>query len=111
MFTYEQVKAFLIKHLADDAQHHVAGNFERIGEGFDELDANLPRGAGPEFDNLHVALNFWDSWQDARNHEWRYYPKIRQKDWPRLADSLVSDISADRDIQDPLILAEFDFRT
>ena len=110
MFAYEQAKAHLIQRLAQDADLHVAGQFSRIGENFEEFDANLPRGAGPEFDKLHVALNFWDSWQDSRNHEWKYYPKITQDDWPRLARSIITDISADRDVQDDLITGQFDFR-
>ncbi len=110
MFTYEQAKSFLIEHLDQDVDHHTSGNFSRIGEQFDEFDTNLPRGAGPEFDKLHVALNFWDSWQDARNHDWQYYPKIKPDDWQRLAKSIVADISEDRDIQDRLILEQFDFK-
>lgn len=110
MFTYEQAKGFLIEHLHQDADHHTSGRFSLIGKQFDEFDANLPRDAGPEFDRLHVALDFWDSWQDARNHEWQHYPQIRQEDWPQLAKSIVADISADRDIQDQLIVELFDFK-
>lgn len=107
MFTYEQAKAFLIEHLRQDAHHHRAGWSGLIGEYFDEFDANLPRATGPEFEKLHIAINFWDYWHPARNHDWQYYPKIKQEDWPRLAESIVSDVSADRGIQDPLILSEF----
>jgi hypothetical protein len=110
MFTYEQAKGFVIKHLAQDAEHHLAGRFPQIGEAFDEFDANLPRDAGPQFDKLHVALNFWDSWQDARNHEWMYYPKIKRADWPCLAKSIIADLSVERDIQDQLILSDFDLK-
>ncbi|RKY15560.1 MAG: hypothetical protein DRQ55_19365 [Planctomycetota bacterium] len=107
MFTYDQAKAFVIQHLAEDADHHDLLDFPRIGEHFDEFDYNLPRGAGAQFEKLHVALTFWDSWQDARNHDWQYYPKIKREDWPRLAQSIVADVSADRDIQNQLILELF----
>ncbi|MHC4745150.1 MAG: hypothetical protein ACYS8Z_24810 [Planctomycetota bacterium] len=110
MFTYEQAKAFLIKHLLEDADHHISGCFSRIGENFDEFDHNLPRGAGPEFGKLHIALIFWDSWLDARNHDWQYYPKIKPDDWPLLAKLIAADIEADRDIQDKLIMEQFNLK-
>ena len=66
-----------------------------IGEGYEEYDSNLPRDGRPEFKKLFIALNFWDSWQDARNHEWRYYEGISESDWPRLAKILIDDIKED----------------
>jgi len=107
MFTYEQAKAFVIEHLEKDAEHHDAGRFSEIGEYFDELDINLPRSAGDEFEKLHIALIFWDSWQDARNHEWQYYPKIEKADWPRFARIIVADLLADREVEDQLIVQQF----
>ena len=110
MFTYPQAKAYLIEYLTKDAEHQRAGQLAAIGQGFDDIDMNLPRGAGSEFDKLHIALNFWDSWQDARNHEWQYYPKIKRDDWPRLAMSIIADLLADRNIQDAVILDQFNFK-
>jgi len=109
MFTYEQSRKYLIEHLAKDAEHHLSGHFSKVGEAFDEFDANLPRDAGDEFNKFHIALNFWDSWQDARNHNWLYYPKIKQDDWPILAMSIVDDLSEDRNIQNHLVLECFDY--
>jgi hypothetical protein len=57
-----------------------------------------------------VALEFWDGWIDARNHDWLYYPGIAVSDWPRLAHGIVEDLRQDRDISDEALLERFDFR-
>ena len=38
-----------------------AGRYQDIGAGFDQVDAELPRDEGPEFDKLFIALDFWDA--------------------------------------------------
>jgi hypothetical protein len=78
--------------------------------GYDQLDAQLPRNAGPDCDKLHVALEFWDGWIDARNHNWLYYPGVAADDWPRLARGIADDLQQDRDITDERVLERFDFR-
>jgi hypothetical protein len=109
--TYEDAKKQLIAGLECDAIAHTEGRFADIGKGFDSYDIGLPRGAGPEFDKLHVALNFWDGWIDARNHMWLYYEPIVQADWPKLAKSIVEDIVEDRNLTNPLVIQHFDFST
>ena len=110
MFNYDEAKKYLIEHLSQDVALHLSGNTEAVGRNFDEFDGNLPRNAEPKFKKLHIALNFWDGWQDSRNHDWLYYEGINQSDWPNLAKEIVTDIENDRDITNEQILSHFDLR-
>ena len=110
MLNYPEAKRVFVDGLTRDAIAHESGRFRNVGEGFDNLDCKLPRNQGAEFDKFFIALNFWDGWIDARNHDWKYYQGIRQADWPRLARSIASDLSRDKEISDPLVLEHFDFR-
>lgn len=108
MFTYDEAKKYLIEHLRRDVEYHSRGEYPKIGEGFDVFDQNLPRTSGPEFNKLFVAFNFWDSWQDARNHDWRYYREIPQSAWTLLALQLIKDIEEEREITSTIILENFE---
>ena len=110
MLNYPEAKQLFVDGLTRDAIAHESGQFRDVGEGFDNLDYELPRNQGAEFDKLFIALNFWDGWIDARNHDWKYYQGIKQADWPRLARSIASELSQDKEISDPLVLEHFDFR-
>ena len=110
MFTYEEAKKFAVDNLLRDAEFHESGYFQRVGENYDEYDAELPRTDDPRFDKLHIALNFWDGWQDSRNHDWLFYKGIEKDDWPRLARTIIKSITADQDITESLILEHFDLR-
>ena len=107
MFGYSEAKQFLIDNLTHDAIAHESGRYRDVGLGFDEFDANLPRDDRPEFNQLFIALNFWDGWIDARNHEWKYYSGISKSDWPELATHIVQAIVDDREITEPLVLQHF----
>ena len=110
MLSYSEAKRLFIEGLTQDAIAHEGCRFQDVGIGFDDLDARLPRGHGSEFDKLFIALNFWDGWIDARNHDWQYYKGIQEGDWPRLARGIVEALSADREISEPIVLAHFDLR-
>jgi hypothetical protein len=110
VFTYDEAKKYLIEQLTRDIESHSRGNFQRVGKNFEVFDLNLPRNSGPEFKKLFIALNFWDSWQDSRNHEWRYYKGISQSDWPRLAALIIKDLDEENEITSPIILDHFDLR-
>jgi hypothetical protein len=107
---YEALRQRFIACLEGAARAHEIGDLPAISMGYDHLDAELPRNAGPDFDKLHVALEFWDGWIDARNHEWLYYPGVAAGDWPRLARAIADDLKQDRDITDKRVLERFDFR-
>lgn len=107
MFTHREAKKYLIEHLTRDIQYHNSGDYPRIGDGFNELDINLPRSDDPKFNKLHIALNFWDGWQDSRNHDWHFYKGISQNDWPQLAKIIIQNIEEEKEITNELILKHF----
>ncbi|HXV97351.1 MAG TPA: hypothetical protein VEC93_02940 [Anaerolineae bacterium] len=109
--SYTEAKQIMIDALLRSASKHEAGLFVEIDYSYDTLDSELPRNDKPEFDKLFIALNFWDGWIDARNHDWKYYEGIRAEDWPRLARNIVADLDADQEITDELIRSHFDFRS
>lgn len=110
MFSYEDARQYLIEQLSRDAQLHMDGHFSEIGAGYDHFDSNLPRGNDPRYRTLFIALNFWDGWQDARNHEWLYYEGINSGDWPELAKTIIKSVAAEQEVTDERILRHFDLR-
>ena len=110
--SYQEGTQEMIKVLLEAAAAHEAGRLAliEIPASYDLLDFGLPRDAGPEFDKLLVALEFWGCWIDSRNHNWQYYDGIGVNDWPRLARKIVADLEADREITDGVVLARFVFR-
>ena len=83
---------------------------DKIGAAFDEFDSNLPRGAGPEFDKLHVALRFWDEWVYARDHDWRTPVPARRDEWPQLALRIADALETGEDVTGPAVLSRFEVR-
>jgi len=110
MNTYKEDKDYLIRNLSLDVERHLASDFIAIGEGFDQFDKKLPRNNDPQFTKLHIALNFWDGWQDARNHDWHYYEGISASDWPNLARIIIQNIKNEEEITNKIILKHFDLR-
>jgi len=106
--TYSMVRDALVLHLREDAAAHEAGRVDAVGRRFDAVERSLPRGSGPEFRKLHVALTFWDGWIDARNAGWPSSIDIALAEWPVLARGIASDLAADREISDPRVLTRFD---
>jgi hypothetical protein len=109
--TYHELRDRFATALEGAALSHERGVPSGIETGYDELDVLLPRGQGPEYDKLHVALHFWDGWIDARNHDWMYYEGIEERDWPHLARVIATDLRADREIQDERVLIRFELRS
>jgi hypothetical protein len=108
--SYSEATQRMIEGLLQAAHAHEGGCLEGIETSFDLLDANLPRDAGPDFDKLLIALDFWDGWIDSRNHDWRFYKGIGPEDWPRMARRIVADLQSGREITDELVLSQFDFK-
>jgi hypothetical protein len=105
---YEDLRERFVVCLDAAARAQESGDLRAIEAGFDQLDSELPRDAGPEFDKLHVALHFWDCWIDASNHDWQYYPGLAAGDWPRLARAIVQDLQQNSEISDERVLERFD---
>ena len=107
---YDEAKKLTIASLNQAIEAHESGNYSRIDSGFDELDVALPRNNADErYDSLIISLSFWDSWIDARNHDWDYYPDFPKYSWPKHARIIVEDLNSERNISDELILKNFDF--
>ena len=104
---YVEAKELLISGLLKDAAAHDERRHDEIGAGFDEFDGELPRGEGPEFGKLFVALQFWDGWIDAPNHDWLYYEPITEEDWPVLARQIVNCVQNDLEITNPIVIDKF----
>lgn len=80
----------LAKALVADAELHEANRYHEIGERYDDVYGELLPLDGASEAPVRVALEFWDGWIDARNHDWLYYEGIGEHDWPRYA-RVVSD--------------------
>jgi hypothetical protein len=107
MMTYVPARDALVEQLRADARAHAAERYDEIGRRFDRLEHHFPTGTAPELGRLHIAFAFWDGWIDARNNGWPRGP-IALADWAVLAESVATDLAADREISSPLVLARFD---
>ena len=75
----------LANALEGDAIAHESGQQHKIGEKFDDVMSEISSLNDIPPRLSYLAINFWDSWQDSRNHDWLYYEPISEADWPRLA--------------------------
>lgn len=83
----------LANALEQDANAHLQGAFDEIGERYDELESRLLKPAGiPQADVLEVGFYFWDCWTDARNHDWYNYRDAKRDDWPVYARAVAEAI-------------------
>lgn len=99
MMDYQQARQQMIDALKASAEAHAAGRFEKINQGFDDLDQELPRSSEPNFQKLLNALYFWDCWIDDSNHGWRQYRGMTSEKWLTLANRIIVDLEADREIK------------
>lgn len=107
---YHEIRERFITALRAAIQAQESGNLAQIESGYDELDVMLPRSNNLMFDKLHITLVFWDSWIDARNHDWLYYKGISKADWVQLAQQIVENLYQDREITNEQVLQNFDLR-
>jgi hypothetical protein len=75
----------LANALEVDAIAHESGQQHKIGEKFDDVMSEISSLNDIPPRLSYLAINFWDSWQDSRNHDWLYYEPITESDWPHLA--------------------------
>lgn len=105
MQRYREIRDQLVEQLLNDALAHEVGRIGDIGIGFDEIETALVGKQTEEFNRLRVALEFWELWIDARNHDWRLHKPLVGEDWPLLAREIAGDLEADRDIRNSRFLA------
>ena len=108
MLTYAAARDSLVQQLLGDAAAHDAGRYDELGRRFDTLEREFPQGGASELTRLRVALTFWDSWIDARNHGWPSSGSIAKAEWPTLARGIAADLIGDREITDARVRARFD---
>jgi hypothetical protein len=106
-YAYPEAKSVLIAMLTRDALLHEAGRYGDLGADFDEVDGRLPRNGSPEFEQLFLAFEFWSGWLDSAEHDWFFYEPIHEADWPVLARDIVSDLEAERETKNPVLLKHF----
>src|SRR5207249_10355862 len=108
--TYHELRQRFLSGLEAAAQAQESGHLGGVETGYRELDSVLPRTDDPVYHKLEIALEFWDGWIDARNHDWLYYEGIQREDWPRLARGIVDDLRQDREISDQRVVQRFNWR-
>jgi hypothetical protein len=91
-----------------DAEAHEAGRYGEIGERYDDVYAELLPLDGLSERPVRMALDFWDGWIDARNHDWLYYDGIEEHDWPRHARFVSACLRSGRIPDDPTLKKHFD---
>lgn len=94
--------------LLADAEAHEGGRYGEIGEHYDDVYAELLPLDGFSERPVRIALDFWDGWIDARNHDWLYYDGIEEHDWPRHARFVSACLRSDQIPDDPTLKKHFD---
>lgn len=108
--TYDQVRERVASALERAAEAHEAERYREISGHFKDVDVPETRGEGTPFAKVGIALNFFDGWVDASNHDWLYYEGISQEDWPRFARLIARALRSDREVPTPVVLKHFDLR-
>ena len=103
---YNSAKELILRRLKRDSAFHQEGQFDKMGEPYDDFDEKFPR----PFVDLMIAWTFWDAWIDERNHGFPgFYQGITRDSWPKLAGHIINQLEKKQPITDPLVLAHFDF--
>ena len=103
---YENSRSLILKRLKRDQQFHRQGQYEKMGESYDDFDEKFPT----DFPDLMIAWTFWDAWIDERNQEFpNLYSGITKKDWPDLAQYIIDQLEKKQPVIHPILLQNFDF--
>lgn len=88
----EEAKQFVLLRLERDIAAHERGDYGAIGRMMDLVPslADCDARDDDEADRVSTAINFWDRWIDARNHDWGYYPGVERDDWPIIARQICA---------------------
>ncbi|HRB21194.1 MAG TPA: hypothetical protein PLB54_05700 [Nitrosomonas sp.] len=95
-YTYAEAKSVLVEILTQDTTLHDSGGYGELGANYDEVDQRLPHNGGPEFKKLLLAFEFWSGWLNSAEHDWSIF-----------ARTIVRDLNADRQTNDPVLLKLF----
>ena len=104
---YDQARILVADALEAGANAHERSDFAELDRLFDSVNIPETRGDAPEFDKIGVALNFFDGWVDASNHNWLYYEEFSEDDWPRYARIAATALRTNREIPTPAVIHRF----
>ncbi len=105
---YDPIRKRLAAAIKRDAALHKLRRYDKIGEGFLDFRSQLRQGGDQRYQKLVVAMQFWDAWILARNTDWLEVEHIPEATWAALADTVVGDLLANREITDTRVRAAFD---
>lgn len=97
----------LASALVAAAAAHEAKRYDHVDDGFDEIEAEVRDDSVPPGAPTRFALDFWDGWIDARNHDWLYYDGISKDDWPIHARVVAECVRTSRVPDDPALRNHF----
>ena len=107
---HAEADELLAAALIEDAVHHEQERYAEIATKCDDVHSQLSSIMDPWDRRYSIAIDFWDGWGDARNHEWLYYEPIRREDWPRLARHIAAHLRRGEAASDPIVLEQFDLK-
>ena len=93
--------------LEKDATDHESGQYHKIGLNWDDVYGQLLPIENDGQPIYGLALNSWDDWCDAANHEWQYHEPINSYDLPILAREIANSFRSGTLPDSPTIINNF----
>ena len=69
----------LAEAIEQDAIAHESGQYSTIGTGWDEIYLSILPSRKINAELIDLAIRFWDDWEDAANHDWKYHPPFKKR--------------------------------
>ena len=107
MEAYEESRKFSIEAIENALVSHEKQDFFSIGDELDELEIQLYKQELAEGSLLLIAHEFLTGWSDSAAHDWYHWEPMKKDDWPRLANVLLNDLRANREVTNTELLSEF----
>ena len=95
----------LANALEQDASAQMALNWQRIGLRWDDV-AKILENHDTSEPIFAMAMQFWEDWGDASNHDWQYHT-ITCEQWPQLARELASCLRNGSMPTNPIIIENY----
>jgi hypothetical protein len=105
--THDTARELIARALDRAVTAHEERRFADLAAFFDEIDIPDVRCDGDTHGTIALALNFFDGWVDASNHEWQFYEGIARDDWPVLAREISTSLRSRTPIDSADLLAGF----
>jgi len=103
-----EAQVILAQAIEADIQNQLSGNHLEIAERWDDVYGELLP-IEDEMDNptYRIAMRFWECWGDSACHDWKYYPPLKESDWPVLAAEVAGALRGNTSISNPLLVDHF----